>query len=406
MKRALYAAAILCALGHHSLAQIVFPTPDGHQATGTVPLTNNGSGQMAPVSGSNPLPISGTFSATLGGFTPTPSYSQLSSALTTSQRVAVPTGIVDVVYNTSANVAYCTYGSSSVTATAGNDVIQANSWVAFTVPAGATDIACISPAGTLAINISGGAGLPTGSGGGGGGPSSGGVVTQPTAANLNMTAVGPSGAALATAANQTTANGSLSTINATLGSPMQNSGGAVGLAAGSQIVGKVDIDQTTPGTTNGIQVNNAQGLGQTTMSASPTVNIASDQSTINVALASAPLPSGAATAALQGANPVGANNFAPAPFTIASSGGAGSNGGTLIFSARTGAPGTGRIAVMCENLGTTNVYLGGTTVTATGATLGWLLPGYIGATLTFPVTSALYGITSSASQQIVCSELY
>lgn len=45
-----------------------------------------------------------------------------------------------------------------------------------------------------------------------------------------------------------------STINTTLGSPMQETGGTVGLVAGGALVGKVGIDQTTPGTTNKVSI--------------------------------------------------------------------------------------------------------------------------------------------------------
>ena len=45
----------------------------------------------------------------------------------------------------------------------------------------------------------------------------------------------------------------LSTSITTLNAPMQASGGTVGVVAGSAIIGKVGIDQTTPGTTNGTQ---------------------------------------------------------------------------------------------------------------------------------------------------------
>jgi hypothetical protein len=136
------------------------------------------------------------------------------------------------------------------------------------------------------------------------------AVTQGTASNLNATVVGTGGAALATSALQTTGNTALSTINTTLGTPFQaggsigntsfgatqsgtwnitnvtgtvslptgaatsalqstgnstlstinttlgspfQAGGAVSVSAGSAIIGKVGIDQTTPGTTNGVQ---------------------------------------------------------------------------------------------------------------------------------------------------------
>lgn len=42
----------------------------------------------------------------------------------------------------------------------------------------------------------------------------------------------------------------LTTINTTLGTPMKSTGGTVGVVAGSAIIGKIGIDQTTDGTTN------------------------------------------------------------------------------------------------------------------------------------------------------------
>lgn len=86
-----------------------------------------------------------------------------------------------------------------------------------------------------------------------------GTAVPVSAASLPL----PSGAA--TSALQTsvgdTAHTDADTINTTLGSPMQQTGGTVGLVAGSAIVGKVGIDQTTPGTTNGVQVNAALPAG-------------------------------------------------------------------------------------------------------------------------------------------------
>jgi hypothetical protein len=174
MKSLVLTAALAVLFGWAAEAQ-TYQDSSGTIVPGFVPI-QPGVGPL--FTSSNPGHVSGSFSASLGGFTPTPSYAQLSSNSTSSQRVAVPSGAVDVIYNTSANVAYCTYGNNSVTATTSNDVIQANSWVAFSVPSGATNIACISPSGTLTINVSGGSGLPTGSGGGGGGGGSGGTVTQ------------------------------------------------------------------------------------------------------------------------------------------------------------------------------------------------------------------------------------
>ena len=62
----------------------------------------------------------------------------------------------------------------------------------------------------------------------------------------------PTGAA--TSALQSTGNTALSTINTTLGTPMQATGGTVGIVAGTAIMGKVGIDQTTDITTNGVEI--------------------------------------------------------------------------------------------------------------------------------------------------------
>jgi hypothetical protein len=121
---------------------------------------------------SNPGKISGSFSASLTGFQPTPAYAQLSVGATSS-RVPLPSGSVVIIYNTGANAAYVTLGNSSVTATVSNDVIPAGGWMAFTVGPNAY-LAAIETAGTTSLNISGGSGMPTGVGGGGGGGGGGG----------------------------------------------------------------------------------------------------------------------------------------------------------------------------------------------------------------------------------------
>jgi hypothetical protein len=172
-----------------------FYTPSGSLVQGVVPmvLCANGSSTCVPVSSSNPMPISGSFSATLGGFQPTPSYSTLTVANGSSSRVAIPSGTVDIVYNTGSTAVSVLFGSSSVTATATNDIIQPNSWMAFTVPSGAADLAAWGLGGTSALVISGGSGLPTGAGGGsagGGGGSNASVGSNAATAPTSTTQIG------------------------------------------------------------------------------------------------------------------------------------------------------------------------------------------------------------------------
>ena len=165
MKRILLGAAATAALLIDVPARAqTYQDSGGTYVRGVVPITPG----VGPLfTNSNPGKISGTFSASLGGFQPTPAYAQLSVGATSS-RVALPSGSVVIVYNTGGNAAYVTLGNSSVTATVGSDVIPAGGWMAFTVGPN-TNLAAIETAGTTSLNISGGQGLPTGASGGGGG---------------------------------------------------------------------------------------------------------------------------------------------------------------------------------------------------------------------------------------------
>jgi hypothetical protein len=126
------------------------------------------------VSSSNPLPVSGTFSASLAGF-PTVQTTGTPIAVTTAGVTGtLPAGLVVVASNVgSTNGAFCKLGAS---ATLSDQLIPPDSWFAFTVGAN-TELTCITAASTTTINLVGGSGLPTGSGGGGGGGGSGGNVT-------------------------------------------------------------------------------------------------------------------------------------------------------------------------------------------------------------------------------------
>jgi hypothetical protein len=93
-------------------------------------------------------------------------------------------------------------------------------------------------------------------------------------------------------------------------------------------------------------------------------------------------------------NPVGAANIATAQATVGTS-------ATSIVAARTGAVGTGRVAVTIENNGAQTVYLGGSGVTtATGMIL---LPG---ASMTLNTTAAVYGVSGAAGQAVSAMETY
>jgi hypothetical protein len=186
MKRILLRAAMAAVL----LSDVpafgqTYQDSEGTVVRGIVPI-QPGVGPLFTLS--NPGHVSGSFNATFSGFQPTPAYSQLSVAATSS-RVPLPSGTVVIVYNTGANGAFVTLGGSTVTATASNDVIPAGGWMAFTVGTN-TFLAAIEAAGATSLNISGGSGLPTGVGGGGSG--GGGSGSNPSVGTTGSAAPGSS----------------------------------------------------------------------------------------------------------------------------------------------------------------------------------------------------------------------
>ena len=134
---------------------------------GVAPLVNCSSGGncAGPVSATNPLPVTGSLSATLSGFQPGAAYATPLAVSTSSSRVALPSGTTVIVYNTGATAAYVQLGGSNVAATTANDVIPAGGWSAFSVGSNAY-LAALTSSGTTTLNVSGGSGLPTGGGGG------------------------------------------------------------------------------------------------------------------------------------------------------------------------------------------------------------------------------------------------
>lgn len=208
------------------------PAPPLGSANG--PVTVNQLGQLC---------ASASVSASITGFAPNGNFANL-TATNSSASVALPAGAVVIFQNTGTTTVSCTVGIGSATALVSEVQIPASSSVPFTVGSN-TFGACIDQTGSASnvIALAGGAGLFTGFGGGGGG--SGGAVTnagtfavQLTGATNNINNIAgtvslPTGAA--TSALQTTGNTSLTTINTTLGTPMQASGGSVTANAGTNL---------------------------------------------------------------------------------------------------------------------------------------------------------------------------
>lgn len=170
--------AALLAYACPAFAQNEFKTPtSGKTVVGLQIMCQNASAQAVPCGdATTPLQIAGTFSAALGGFTPS-----LSGARGTPVTVTVadssgtlPTGTVVDVSNVGSNPMYCNV--NGVAATTADKLIASNSWFEFTIPSGVTTLHCIATGGSTAANTVGGSGLGTGAGGGSSGGGGGGNV--------------------------------------------------------------------------------------------------------------------------------------------------------------------------------------------------------------------------------------
>lgn len=335
---ALLAAALwwpLAAFGQSTAAQV----QDGFLTTSGCP--SGASVCWKPYSVADPLQVAGTFSATLGGFAPATVGTPI-SVTTGGDTGTLPVGAVVVATNVgTTNGAYCALGAASTTA---QQYIAPNGgWFAFTVGA-ATQLTCITSTSTTTVNMVGGAGLATGTGGGGGG-GSGGSVTQgtspwvdnitqiggaalalgqttmsasiPVALASNQSALAVTVSGVATAANQTSQITQETAINTVLGAQADavcgtatgtcseiallkflNTSVSGSIPAGTALIGKVGIDQTTVGTTNAVSlaqigaVTASTGAGATG-TGTQRVGVAQDTTTV---AGSAPGTAGTASA--------------------------------------------------------------------------------------------------------------
>jgi len=173
-----YLAKIILTLGFLAISSTAFA--QGVTRICTELTGANGSNNCTDVSATNPFPISGSFSATTAGFnlavTGTP-FTATTGGATSSSFTSSVEVVVSNVGTT--NAAYCAPGASATTS---SQYIGPGSWFAFYAAGGITQVSCITGASTTTINLSAGAGLPTGAGGGGGG-GGGGTVAQGTAAS-------------------------------------------------------------------------------------------------------------------------------------------------------------------------------------------------------------------------------
>lgn len=267
--------------------------------------------------------VSAAVTASISGFTAAARGTPI-SASTSSATGSLPAGAVVVATNVGAtNGAYCVLGAGPAT-TSDQYLSPGGGWFAYTVGA-STQLSCITSASTTTVNMTGGAGLPTGTGGGGG-SGGGGAITAASgsyAAGAFSAGVAVSGSWL---------DGAIVTLGAKADAHTCSSGSAIAclgqidddvkgsIPAGTALIGKVGIDQTAPGTTNGVQLPATQaggvGLGQALAAASvPVVMTAAQITTLTP-----PTNTGYATSANQTADPCTLSTKTTKPISTSSAG--------------------------------------------------------------------------------------
>jgi len=383
----------------------------------SLPVINTGHFGYVQCDNHGQLLSTATFTGSISftNFTPSPAYASPLAVGATSSRVALPSGTTVIVYNTGSYPAYVKLGDNTITADTTGDYIAANSWLAFAAGTN-TYLAAIETAGATSLNISGGTGVPSGAGGGGGSSGGGGggnvAVTSPvghTTADTNAVSIVPSATAsfpvtgtfwqatqpvsiatmpstpvtgtvtanlgtigtAATAANQTTGNTALTTINTTLGSPMQNSGGSVTANAGTNLNTSLlatDAHLTTLGTsalatdahlTSFTSANHADltALGTTSLGTDAHLTETHKTATSSAATKSVQIEGVAGGTAVPVSGSFSLAGFAPgayvSPMAVTSS------------SSRTALPAGATVVIY--NVGSNNAYvtIGNTSVTAT-----------------------------------------
>lgn len=266
------------------------------QSPPTVKLCNGAAAGCPLIGASNPLPVTGTFSSTISGFTPGGTYANL-TATVASASVALPAGTVVAFQNTGTATVSCNLGVGSAVATANQIQVPPSSTIFVTVGSN-TFGACIDQTGSASnvVVLAGGSGLGTGFGGGGGsGGGGGGAVTIASGAVASgayssgsiasgayasgsiasgaMVDLGAIADAAATAGGTGTLSAKLrlmttqlGTLNTTLGTPFQ-AAGALGASTANigNVLGSTNTTMTDCGgtVTTGGTAQNAFGAAST-----------------------------------------------------------------------------------------------------------------------------------------------
>ena len=173
--RKLRLALLALALASPAAAQNAgWPPPAGAIAflgvyNTAAPTLTNGQVGFAQLDINGQLKVAASVSATVTPFAPGAAFATL-TATGSSADVALPTGATVVFYNTGTTAVSCTMSIGAGSAVASENVIQPSSWLGFAVGSN-THGSCIDQTGSASnvVVLSGGSGLPAGSGGGAGG---------------------------------------------------------------------------------------------------------------------------------------------------------------------------------------------------------------------------------------------
>lgn len=277
------------------------PTPAAAQTTqiynscGTAAWSAGEQGRPYALDPTGNLCISGTISASasIAGFTPNGNYGTLIATAASSASTAMPSGAVVAFQNTSTIDVSCVFSAGVATATTNKTIVRGGSTIFITVGAN-TNAACINQTGSASnvVAMAAGTGLGTGFGGGGGASGGGGAITaasgsyasgafssgafaggalgvgsaidgwdQTQGAKVD-TACGTDNGTCSELALIKRTNQNLSTLNSTLGTPAT----AANQSTGNTSLGSIDTKVGTTNTNLGAQADAAAAADTSTAS--------------------------------------------------------------------------------------------------------------------------------------------
>lgn len=240
----------------------------GNPLTGAAGTPANYGLSIQGMPGGTPVPVTGSFSVSVGGFQPSTSGARGTPLAVSASDSSgpLPTGAVVVVGNAGNNTMYCNV--NGIAATVADIPISAGGSFPFTIPSGVTVLHCITASSTTTANMTGGSGLAPGYSGGNGGGGGGGTSA------VNLTQILGAAPSATNPLWMSPANGATFSVSGTF---WPYSLGQVAMAQ--------SVPVTIASNQSALSVSGTfwpYSLGQTTMSASVPVTLASNQSAVPI----------------------------------------------------------------------------------------------------------------------------